>query len=146
MFPSMGRWFEIKDGDPRGKILYDRHYSRKRYVGYRKTSLFVGPGEKMVLLTVSADALFVWKLEKYRNDEQTGVNCSIFRNEGDVLSSELIKEAVDLAWRRWPNTRLFTFVRANKIKSSNPGFCFQMAGWRKCGTTKGGLVILEICP
>ena len=28
----------------------------------------------------------------------------------------------------------------------NPGYCFKMAGWGFCGTTKGGLHILEKFP
>jgi hypothetical protein len=30
------------------------------------------------------------------------VNCAVFRNEGPVLSSDLILEAEELAWGRWP--------------------------------------------
>jgi hypothetical protein len=29
------------------------------------------------------------------------------------------------------------------VRSTNPGFCFLVAGWRRCGRTKGGLLILE---
>ena len=28
-------------------------------------------------------------------------------------------------------------------RSRNPGYCFQKAGWRRCGVTKGGLLIFE---
>jgi len=37
-------------------------------------------------------ALFVWR--KFEDDSgQKGINCSIFRNESDILSSDLIREA-----------------------------------------------------
>jgi hypothetical protein len=140
-----GYWFGAKDGDRRALALYRRHYSARRYRDGRKPTLFVGPGEKMVLLTQTCDALFVWR-KFISMDEQDGINCAVFRNESSALSSDLIREAVDLAWRRWPGERLYTYVDPAKVKSTNPGYCFQAAGWRKCGVSKGGLVILELLP
>jgi hypothetical protein len=141
-----GYWIETKDGDPRGLWLYERHYSAYRYKDGRKRRLFVGPGEKMVLLTPYCDALFVWR--KFRSmDGQQGVNCAVFRNESGILSSELIEEACGLAWRRWPGERLYTYVNDAKVRSANPGFCFVMAGWRRCGRNgDGSLTILEHLP
>lgn len=135
-------WYAAKDGDARARALFDRHYSRYRYADGRRPKLFVGPGEKIVLLTASCDALFVWR-KFISMDHQAGVNCAVFRNEGKFLSSDLIREACELAWQRWPGERLYTYVNGRKIKSTNPGYCFLVAGWRKCGVTKGGLVILE---
>ena len=141
-----GNWIGIKDGDPRGIELFKRHYSARSRRDNRRRTLFVGPGEKMVLLTVTNDALFVWR--KFISDDgQEGVNCSIFRNEGPVLSSELIREAEELAWGRWPEERLFTYVWDTKVESVNPGYCFKMAGWNVCGRTKvNDLTILEKLP
>ena len=68
---------------------------------------------------------------------------TVFRNEGPLLSSDLIREACGIAWERWPGERLFTHVNPSKVQSTNPGYCFLRAGWRRCGKTKGGLVILE---
>lgn len=138
-------WYAIKDGDPRGRWLLNRHYSARHYKDGRRNRLFVGPGEKMVLLTTDGLALFVWR--KFLSDNgQQGVNCAVFRNEGPFLSSELIREAEQLAWRRWPGERLYTYVNPRAIRSSNPGYCFLVAGWKKCGVSKGGLVILEKLP
>jgi hypothetical protein len=137
-------WIEVKDGDDRARALYLRHYSARHYRDNRRRTCFCGPGEKMVLLTIRCDALFIWR--KFIDDaqpKQTGVNCAVFRNEGKILSSSLIQEADELAWHRWPEERLYTYVNANKIRSTNPGRCFQVVGWQTCGTTKGGLVILE---
>jgi hypothetical protein len=141
---KLGRyWHEAKDGDADARALFDRHYSRYRYKDGRKPKLFCGPGEKMVLLTEAADALFVWR--KFRSaDGQQGINCAIFRNESAHLSSDMILDAEEIAWRRWPQTRLFTYVKAEAITSRNPGYCFKRAGWRQCGITKvNKLVILE---
>ena len=139
-------WYGVKDGDPVARSIFDRHYSRRHYKDGRKPKLFVGPGEKMVLMTSDASALFVWR--KFISDGgQSGVNCAVFRNEGNALSSALILEAEELAWERWPGERLYTYVWPAKIRSTNPGFCFQKAGWRKCGITKKKrMIILEKLP
>lgn len=140
-----GYWLPIRDGDPRALGLYLRHYSARHYRDGRSRRLFVGPGEKMVLMTEQCDALFVWR--KFIDDAvpaQRGVNCAVFRNESSVLSSMLIREACELAWRRWPGERLYTYVAPRKVRSVNPGCCFLKAGWQRCGKTKGGLMIFEI--
>ena len=102
----------------------------------------------MTLITATGDALFVWlknRVERY--DKQVGVNCTVFRNEGPVLSSDLILEAEELAWQRWPGERLFTYVWDAKIESVNPGYCFKKARWTACGRNKDGrLTILEKFP
>jgi len=134
-------WYATVDGDPAGLLLYERHYSCYQYKDNRQRKLFMGPGEKLVLLTYDADALFGWR--KFKDDSgQRGVNCAVFRNEGTILSSELIIEAERPAWARWPGERLYTYVSPN-VRSSNPGCCFKKAGWIFCGLTGNGLLIFE---
>lgn len=140
-----GYWLTVLDGDARARALYLRHYSARHYCDGRRRTLFVGPGEKMVLLTYLCDALFVWR-KFISGDNQQGITCAVFHNEGSILSSLLIREAMDWAWRRWPGERLYTYVAPTKIKSVNPGYCFKIAGWKVCGRSKGGLVILEALP
>lgn len=134
-------WMITRDGDPDGRKLADNHYSRKT----KGAKFFCGPGEKLVLITPDKKALFVWRRNKVRWDGQKGVECAMFRNEGAGLSSALIKEAVKLARKRWLGERLFTYVRPDRIKSTDPGFCFKKAGWRVVGTNRGRrkLLILE---
>jgi hypothetical protein len=140
------RWMEFRDGNSAALELYERHYCARRYADGRERELFVGPGEKVVLLTRERDALFAWR--KFRDDSgQQGVCCAVFRNEGSHLSSELIREAMAIAWRRWPGERLYTYVDPSEVASPNPGYCFKQAGWRTAGRTKDrGLVILEASP
>jgi hypothetical protein len=138
-------WKEIKDGDKRALRLYERHYSCRHYADGRVRRQFVGPGERIVLLSPRADALFVWRKQRYRKDGQHGVECSVFRNEGVIRSSHLIREAQVLAWRRWAGERLFTFVDPKAVQSTNPGYCFIKAGWRHAGISKRGLVVLSAC-
>ena len=133
-----------KDGNDAARAIFDRHYSRIFYKDGRSPKLFVGPGEKIVLVLPDYSALFVWKKFIESGEiKPKGINCSVFRNESNFLSSNLILEAEEIAWERWPNERLYTYVNGNKIQSVNPGYCFKMAGWNKCGVSKGGLVILE---
>jgi len=135
-------WHGVKDGNKTDLELYNRHYSAYQYADGRERKLFVGPGEKTVLLTEKEDALFVWR--KFLDASgQKGINCAVFRNESAVLSSVLIAEAMRIALRRWPGERLYTYVNPQKIKSINPGCCFKAAGWKTCGLTKGGLIILH---
>lgn len=136
-------WLEAQDGDDHARALYHRHYSYKPYADGRFSKLFVGPGEKVVLITETGDALFVWR--KFKSaDMQIGVNCAVFRNEGPVLSSVLIVEADAIAAAKWPGERLFTYVNPRKVRSANPGFCFKSAGYRATGVTKWNkLIILE---
>ena len=138
----MPDWYLTKDGDPACLELYERHYSAYKYRDGRKRTLFCGPGEKIVLRTFDATALFVWK--RFRDASgQHGVNCAVFRNESKHLASELVRQADAVADLCWPSARHYTYVNAEKVRSHNPGFCFLRAGWRRCGHTKGGLLILE---
>ncbi len=147
IFPiATGHWWEVKDGDDRVRQIFDRHYSRYRYRDGRNPLLFVGPGAKMVLVTVNLDAIFAWR-KFISRDGQQGVNCAIFRNESEILSSELITEADRLADDRWPGERHYTYVDPRRIRSTNPGCCFLKAGWRRCGVTKvHKRIILERLP
>lgn len=144
-----GHWLRSRDGDLVGAALYHRHYSAHQYAdgrlsdpNNRNRNLFVGPGYKMVLIKRDLKALFVWRKFIDKSGQQ-GINCAVFRNESSTLSSCLIGEAMRLAWQRWPGERLYTYVNADAIKSSNPGYCFKQAGWKTCGKTRGGLIILE---
>lgn len=87
-------------------------------------------------------AMFVWQRQQFRADNQLGVNCAVFRNESGVQSSELIRQAVNIANHVWPGERLYTFI-GKDIRSTNPGYCYLKAGWTPAGYTKKGLRILE---
>lgn len=138
-----GTWLPVRDGNAAGRLLFSRHYSKYHYKDGRRPILFVGPGEKTVLITADGKALFVWRRFKDASGQQ-GVNCAVFRNEGPLISSDLIRQAELIAWERWPGSRLYTYVNSRKVKSDNPGYCFKMAGWRSCGITKARkLLILE---
>jgi hypothetical protein len=141
-----GYWLGIKDGDVAARDIFRRHYSWHEYKDGRAHNIFVGPGFKIVLVTQDYSALFIWR-KFIDKSGQKGINCAVFRNESNFISSSLILEAEQIAWNRWPGERLYTYVNAKRVKSSNPGYCFQMAGWVKCGVSKSkGLIILEKIP
>lgn len=148
VLPGGGHWVQVQDGDPAARALSRRHYSYRPYRDGRDPKKFVGPREHIVLITPDARALFVWRRFMIPSrDGQQGVCCSVFRNESGILSSDLILEAEEWAWRRWPRERLYTYVNPRKIRSTNPGYCFKAAGWRSCGVTKWNrLIILEKLP
>jgi len=148
---SESAWVQVWDGNRTASAIYDRHYSRNP--GSRGDPRVAGPGEKIALLTPCVRGLFVWRkfcdkcIDERTGAPQAGVNCAIFRNEGAGLSSDLIRAAMALAWARWPAQRLYTYVNPRRVRSTNPGFCFIAAGWRRCGVTKTRrLLVLEALP
>lgn len=144
---TSGPWVEVRDGNLTAAALYDRHYSRSP--ASRGDARVAGPGEKVVLLTPCARALFVWRrfISKDPSAGPLVVNCAIFRNEGAGLASDLILAAEPFARARWGEQRLYTYVNPRRVQSTNPGYCFKRAGWRVCGMTKTRrLLILEKLP
>jgi len=142
-------WWLSRDGDATCRQLYHRHYSHRKYSDGRQPKKFVGPGKNIVLRTAKGDAFFVWRqfkddcIDERTGKPQAGINCSAFRNEGAHLSSELIRQADAIADCWWPGERHYTYVNPKSVRSRNPGFCFLMAGWQRCGYTQSGLLILE---
>lgn len=93
--------------------------------------------------------MFVWRrfidgcIDQRTGQRQAGINCAVFRNESPHLASELIRQADAIADATWSDRRHYTYVNSEKVASRNPGFCFLAAGWKRCGKTKGGLLIFE---
>lgn len=143
------RWVLSHRADPRAVAIADRHYNRQK----PGTPQFVPPGSCLVLLTEDASALWVtsWPIAEYTKHEWAGawVN-SAFRNEGSHLSSGLIQEAV--AATRWyygepPDLGFVSFIDRKKTRpKKDPGYCYLMAGWKRIGRTKGGLVTVGQAP
>jgi len=139
-------WARVRDGNETAFKIFTRHYTFRQW--RPRTGLngkrMAGPGETIVMISKNNDALFIWKKQKYSQDGQTGINCAVFRNESNILSSTLLDAAEQVAWRRWPGERLFTYVNSKKIKSNNPGYCFKINGWQQVGISKAKkLIILE---
>lgn len=133
----------MRDADARAFGLYMRHYSSKKGRAkhpHKRWGLngrrFIGSGEHLLLLTVDGRAVFGWRRQDLRLDQQTGIECCIFRNEGVERSSDLIREADAMAFERWPGRRHFTFVNPREIRSTNPGFASWQLGGRASSSAR----------
>lgn len=121
----------VKDGDSLASQIANRHYSRI-WRGNINQDRFMPPGKRLILMEPTGRWLFAWSFQLYRKDDQIGgVECTIFRNESSILSSEIILKAERVWDERYGKARKFTYVHPQKIKSVNPGYCFQCAGWKK---------------
>lgn len=141
-------WRESDRADPASVKIADRHYNRQK-IG---SPQFVPPGRCLVYRTQDNKALWVtsWPFAEFTKHAWAGawVN-SLFRNEGGGLSSELIRWAIAHTRATWdpPELGMITFVDAGKVKMKrDPGYCYLKAGFHRVGTTKGGLVALQLLP
>ena len=141
------RWTLSHRADPEARLIADRHYNRQS-VG---ATQFVPPGRCLVLKREFAFWITSWPFAEYVQHDWAGaLVCTAFRNEGDELSSVLIRDA--LAATRWrfgdpPDLGMVTFVDRDKVRPKrDPGYCFIRAGFARVGKTKGGLIALQIVP
>ena len=158
-FPS---WELSSSSDPRALEIVDGtgrffglgpHYSRRS----PGSKTFTGVGQEIVLVRPDA----VWAVVRQRTPSPRGSGASrgregataltryvwrnmIFRNLGNELSSDLIRSATEMTYVEWekryshlPTERLRTEVDIKKIRSTNPGYCYLMAGWER-GPVKAG--------
>jgi hypothetical protein len=140
----MKYWMRVDKFHPEACALADRHYSRGK-VGAPQ---FLPPGQTIALLLIFGPGVFGWRRPHPDRDitEANGFygwTCTIFRNESELLSSELILDA-EQAFREcgYDASELRTYIDADKIASPNPGYCFKRAGWREIGRGKDGKIVL----
>lgn len=134
---EVGVWTVRNRFSAAAAALADRHYSRE-VVGSPQVG---GPGHLLVLVTPCERAAWVTKrhAEGTRTPRATGdglplgtYRCSLFRNEGAGRASDLVRAAVALTEELWGPARegWATYVDRGRVRSSNPGYCFKVAGWR----------------
>lgn len=145
------RWWESDRCDAPAVALADRHYSRRT----PGSPQMMPPGEEIVLV-VGDRAVWGTSLQQHVKHAWPGAwVCTIFRNEGAGLSSELVIEAV--AATRWkfgtpPAHGMITFVDSARVRRKrDPGRCFLRAGFRAIACTLGGhgrrpLLVLQLLP
>lgn len=135
------QWVVVPKFHPAAVALADQHYSRRK-VG---SPQFMPPGQTLVLLTPDERAVFGW----WRPHPAAGLRqlngldgwtCTIFRNTGPQLSSELILAAERELLARYDcgPDGLITYVWDSRVKSANPGYCFKRAGWIVTGRSADG--------
>ena len=146
LFPDLdvlvAPWRRVTKFNPVAARLADAHYSRRK----PGSPQFMPPGQTVILLTADETAVFGW----WRPDPASGIRamngldgwtCTIFRNTGSALSSELIlaaEQALVATGRDCGPDGLLTYVEDRKIRSVNPGYCFKVAGWRVAGRSADG--------
>lgn len=151
-------WQLSNRSHPKPRALADRHYSRQN-IG---ATGFMPPGSCMVLYAETATGAAVWgtsaPMAEYVKHAWAGAwMCSIFRNEGAGVASELILQAV--AATRWhygepPEHGMITFIDREKVKPTmvrgEPvfGWTFRRAGFVAANPpeTVGGLLALQLRP
>jgi hypothetical protein len=127
-----GVWQVRSRLDRTANALADRHYSRRR-----PGSGQVGPpGRKLVFVTPCERAVWLthWPYAHLALDHLDAWRCTIFRNEGAGLSSDLIRAAMNLTAELWsdrPADGWLTWVDRRHVQSANPGYCFIRAGWHR---------------
>ena len=143
-------WVKVTKFDKRACALADRHYSRQK-IG---SPQFMPPGQTLCLLTRDGQAVFGWR-RRHPDlgpdlNGMDGWSCTIFRNEGPVLSSLLIldaERALRSVWDDCGPDGLYTYVAAEHVRSTHPGYCFKQAGWQRCpekdSTVRGRLMFTK---
>src|ERR1700746_3814316 len=127
-------WQIIKKSDPAAVALANRHYSR---LLYGKQGVMLGPpGRLRCFATADRKAVWVshWPYGHLALDKLDAFRCTMFRNEGEYRSSDLIRAAMELTESLWlsegtPEHGWITWVDAAAIGTTIPGYCFRRAGW-----------------
>lgn len=122
--------------DREALALANTHYNRQT----PDSPQFVAPGRCVVLLSTCRRALWVSLAQEHIDHEWPDTwNNALFRNEGAGLSSQLIRSAISATLYQWhdrPAGGFLTFVDADSVRSSNPGYCYKRAGFEFKGKTK----------
>ena len=139
---------------------YGPHYSRRT----PGSKTFTGVGQEVVLVTACGRA--VWAVVRQRTPTAVGTGASrgrvtqtdmrpryvwrnmLFRNLGAGLSSDLIRAATTMTFVEWrrrysmlPAERLRTEIDVRRVRSTNPGYCYLMAGWERGALRRGKLFL-----
>lgn len=162
----MNHWLITDKGDPAARRLVDGewpdldnkpHYSRQT----PGSTFFTRNGQNLVFIT--ADTRAVWVTfrptpgKAVRADKLDAWECALFRNEGPLLSSELIGEAVRCSVALWgvvPKDGFITYVKPGAVRTSRlkrrgkdfqrpPGYCYLKAGWTVVGQSRDGKPMLR---
>lgn len=124
-------WERVGKFDPRSAAIARDHYSRRK----PDSPQFMPPGQTIILYQPLA--IFGW----WRPHPASGIKamngldgwtCTIFRNIGAGLSSDLIYEAEDFLHAEATDCGpdgMLTYVWDSRVRSVNPGYCFKAAGW-----------------
>lgn len=123
---ALGPWIITDAGDQRVRALADRHYTarpRRSELRSKRKRTVGPPGERLVFVTEDARAAWISLRQEPATVDHAwpgALVCSLFRNEGPTLSSELIVHAVALTVEKWgpiPRAGFITFVDPAKTRA-----------------------------
>lgn len=148
-------WELSHRADSAARPIADRHYNRQ-HIG---APGFVPPGRCFVLRTPTALWVTSWPFAEYVKHEWAGawVNSCFRRESGELLASEMIRQAIAATLWYWPNAPrvasaigpvgMVTFIDRDKVRRKRDyGRCYRKAGFEEIGETKGGLLALGLRP
>lgn len=150
-------WRASWRADPRAAALADRHYSRQN-IG---ADQFMPAGRCAVFYAETETGRAVWGTswpfaEWVKHAWAGAWVCSIFRNEGAGVASEMIRQAVAATRAHFgepPALGMITFVDRDKVRPTMVrgqavyGWSFLKAGFRHVGETKElGLLAYQLEP
>jgi len=113
----------VKRTDAESRLLADRHYSRQT-PGARE---FMGNGRTLVLRDLAGSVVFGWLYPQHH--AVPGVSCTIFRNESERLSSDIILEAEQHALERWGGGLTVLHVRRSATRAEPEPRLLLQGGW-----------------
>lgn len=145
---GLRHWMLAESGkfDRTGVLLADGHYSRRK----PGSPQFMPPGQTIVLITRDFRSVWGWWRPHPRSGIKAmngldGWTCSIFRRTDGPRASDLVLDAelaIDALGYGCGPSGLLTYVWCSKIQSTNPGWCYQQAGYTKTGWSADGKKIL----
>lgn len=166
----MIEWILSSSSDKRALAVVDGLGKFKRYGAHysRRTpgsKTFTGVGQEIVLVHVTGRA--VWAVVRQKTPSKVGSGVSrgrtgetdakvtfvwrnmMFCNRYAGIASELIKTATERTYEEWikrygklPDERMRTEIDLKKVRSSEPGRCYVLAGWEKGPIKRGKLFLL----
>lgn len=148
------RWCMSHRADPAAIRLADRHYNRQK-IGSAQCA---PAGSCLVLVSDCGKAFWITSApyaEFVHHDWPGAWICSAFRSEDTGVASILIRQAVAATLAHYgnpPDLGMVTFIDARKVKpifrrgEMMWGWTWRKAGFRRCGTTKGDLIAMQLLP
>lgn len=154
MNSTIQRWCMSHRADPGALPIADRHYSRQQ----PGTPQFVAAGSCAVFLSDCGHAVWVSLYQCPEFVDHAWPNawqCSMFRNEGAGLATDLIRLAVAATRAHYgepPSLGMITFIDTEEVRPTMVrgfpvwGWTFRKAGFVDAGETQGGLLALQLWP
>jgi hypothetical protein len=148
------QWCVANRADPAARRLADRHYNRQKHGAPQ----FAPTGSCLVLLSECGKAFWITSapLAEYVKHRWAGAwICSAFRSEGAGRASDLIRNAIAATRSHYgdpPSIGMVTFIDPRQVKpimvhgEMTWGRTWRLAGFSQAGTTKGGLIAMQLLP